>query len=354
MIVCFFGPYVMEQMNSLLKKKLELQNIDVVECKEEIGNRLVSLIPAYVKLFFRHRKLDYDVMIIPRWRGSLAIPLAKIICRKPIVFYSYASQYDILVTDRKLFKSNSLRAKLVRWWYKFSLKYSNVIIKESDADIKYNTEHFNTSKTKFQRLFISADESMFPACEFHIPKNSFTVLYFGTFVPLHGVENIIEAAKILSENNEIVFKICGESEEKKEFENLAKKYDLKNVEFLGFVKQQVLLEEIKESDVCLGIFGNENRSSRVVTNKIYQILCSQKPLITMNSEAVKEIGLNNKENCILIEKNNPEKLADAIMLLKNNLELSKKIAESGRTLFVERLSLEKTSIQLREILQKLV
>jgi len=32
----------------------------------------------------------------------------------------------------------------------------------------------------------------------------------------------------------------------------------------------------------------------------------------------------------------------------------KKIAESGRTLFIEKLSLKKTSIQLQEILQKLV
>jgi len=354
MKVCFFGPYVMEHMNSLLKKKLELQDIDVVECKEEIGNNIVSLIPAYVKLSLRHRKLDYDIMIIPRWRGSLAFPLAKIICRKPIVFYSYASQYDILVTDRKSYKPNSFKAKLIHWWYKSSLKYSDVIIKESNADIKFNAKHFNINKTKFQRLFISADESMFPVCEFHMPKNSFTVLYFGSFVPLHGVENIIEAAKILSENTEIIFKICGDDQIRKSFENIAKNYGLKNVEFLGFVEHQVLLEKIKESDVCLGIFGNDERSSRVVTNKAYQILCSQKPLLTMDSEVIKEIGLIDKENCILIEKNNPKKLAEAIILLKNNPELRKKIAQSGRTLFIEKLSLEKTSIQLLEILQKLV
>ena len=154
MKVCFFGPYVQEHMNSLLKKKLELQDIDIVECKEEIGNNIVALIPAYVKLFLRHRKLDYDIMIIPRWRGSLAFPLAKIICRKPIVFYSYASQYDILVTDRKSYKPNSFKAKLIHWWYKFCLKYSDVIIKESNVDMKFNAKYFNINETKFQRLFI--------------------------------------------------------------------------------------------------------------------------------------------------------------------------------------------------------
>ena len=74
----------------------------------------------------------------------------------------------------------------------------------------------------------------------------------------------------------------------------------------------------------------------------------------MDSEVIKEIGLIDKENCILIEKNNAKKLAEAIILLKNNPELRKKIAQSGRTLFIEKLSLEKTSMQLLEILQRLV
>jgi len=67
MKVCFFGPYNMEFMNSLLKKKLELQGIEILECQEEVHNNFLKLIPAYVKLFFKHWKLKYDVVIIPRW-----------------------------------------------------------------------------------------------------------------------------------------------------------------------------------------------------------------------------------------------------------------------------------------------
>jgi len=36
MKVCLFGSYVKDPMNELLKKKLELQNVKVVECNEEI------------------------------------------------------------------------------------------------------------------------------------------------------------------------------------------------------------------------------------------------------------------------------------------------------------------------------
>ena len=350
MKVCLFGPYVMAQMNLVFKKRLELQGIEIVECQEEIHNKLISIIPAYVKLFFKHRKLDYDIMIIPRWRGGLAIPLAKIISRKPIVYFVYSSQYDILFTDRQTFKPNSFMGKFITLWYKWSMKFSNIIIKESNADIEYNSKQFGIDKKKFRRLFLSADEDLFPACSFKAPEEVFVILYFGTFIPLHGTEVIIESAKILSENRDIIFKFIGDDPQKKLIENLAKKYNLKNVKFLGFVDQETLANNIKKSDVCLGIFGDVDRAYRVITNKVYQILCSQKPLITMESEVIREIDLVNEKNCILIPANNPKKLAEAIIFLKNNPEIRKKISESGRSLYLERLSMKKTSKELFEIL----
>jgi len=353
MKVCLFGPYVMAEMNLVFKKRLELQGIKIVECQEEIHNKLISIIPAYVKLFLKHRKLDYDIMIIPRWRGGLALPLAKIISRKPIVYFVYASPYDILITDRQTFKPNSFMGKFIRFWYKWSMKSSNIIIKESIADIEYNVKQFGIDKKKFRRLFLSADQDLFPACSFKEPEEIFTVLYFGTFNPLHGTEVIIESAKILSENMDIIFKFVGGGPRKRLIENLAKKYNLKNVKFLGFVDQETLANNINKSDVCLGIFGDNDRAYRVITNKVYQILCSQKLLITIESEAIREIGLENEKNCILIPANDPSKLADAIIFLKNNTELRKKISESGRSLYLERLSMEKTSKELVNILNNI-
>ena len=123
--------------------------------------------------------------------------------------------------------------------------------------------------------------------------------------------------------------------------------------FLGHVDDNILMENINESDVCLGIFGSSLRAERVATNKVYQILCSQKPLITMDSEAVRELGLENEKNSLLISRNDPRKLADAILYLKNSTETRKRIAQAGRELYLERLSMEKTSKEIIHILQTL-
>lgn len=337
----------------MLKKRLELQGVDVIECKYEIQNSILSLITAYIKLMWKHRKLDYDIIIIPRWRGGLALPLAKILSRKPLVYWAFASPYDIFISDRKMFKPNSLQAKFITFWYKWCLKLSDIVIKESFIDIDYNSDKFNIDKKKFRRIFLSADETLFQPCNFKNSQTGFTVLYFGSFVPLHGVDVIINASKLLSHQKEIKFRLCGDGQTKKEMEKLVKRYNLKNVEFLGHVDDNILMENIYESDVCLGIFGSSTRAERVATNKVYQILCSQKPLITMDSEAARELGLENEKNSLLISRNDPRKLADSILYLKNKTETRKQIAQAGRELYLERFSMEKTSKEIIHLLQTL-
>jgi len=128
---------------------------------------------------------------------------------------------------------------------------------------------------------------------------------------------------------------------------------LNNVKFLGWVSFEELQKNIMQSDVCLGIFGDASKASYGVTNKNYQILCSQKPLITRESPAMKEINAENEKNCMLVPPNDPQKLAEAILFLKNNVEKRKEIALAGRKLFVDHLSMNETSKHLVKHLNEL-
>ncbi len=353
MKVCLFGTYLPGLMISILKKRLELQNIQVLECSEDVHKNFFSIVAAYVKLAKKHKKLNYDIMIIPLWRGAIAMPLAKLITRKPILWYANASAYDGLVNDRKTFKPNSIQAKFIILFEKLNARLSDMIIKESFADIDYFLEKFGGNKKKFRRLYLSADDKLFPPCLFKDSQESFKVLYFGKFIPFHGIEIIIEAAKILSNNNDIIFNFCGEGQTKKEMEDLVAKYKLKNVNFLGYIPHESLLKTIKESDVCLGVFGNTGKETRMITNKIYNVICSQKPLITIDTKAIHEIDLENEKNCILIPRD-PKKLSEAILFLKNNSNKRKEISKEGRKLFANKLSIEVTSKDLVNNLEELI
>ena len=86
--VCLFGSYVKRTNGipsgnggELIEKILRKQNIDVIHCHYDI-NSILTFFKGYVKLFFKHRKIKYDIIVIP-WKGILTLPLVKIIHRKP-------------------------------------------------------------------------------------------------------------------------------------------------------------------------------------------------------------------------------------------------------------------------------
>jgi glycosyltransferase involved in cell wall biosynthesis len=355
---CFFGTYVKESYGIpsgnggvLLKKILEKQNAQVIEC-HHTGKKLSGLIAAYFSLLKQHSKIQYDLMIIP-WRGVLSLPLAKLIHRKPIIYFPAFSIYDTLVNDRKKIKENSLKAKFVHYVDKKACQWSDKIILESTEEINYFVKEFGIPKKKFAQLPLAADESLFKPQPEKKDEAKFIVLFFGSFIPLHGLETVVDAAKILSEDSKIEFKICGDGQTKDEVKGRIKDHGINNIELLGIVSKEDLLLHIKTSDVCLGIFGNTQKAQKVVTNKVFQILASQKPLITMESPASNEAHLVDKVNCLLVPPSNPEKLAEAILFLKDNPMISKQISKSGFETYKNHLSMDQVGKKMMGLSENL-
>ena len=352
MRVCFFGSYVKDSFGipsgnggTLLKKILESQKVQVMECHQPIKN-VTSFLSAYIKLFFQHRKIEYDVMMIP-WRGVLTLPLAKLVHKKPIIYIPAFSIYDTLVNDRKKIAKNSLKAKFVHFVDKTACNWSDMIIVESSEEIKYFEKEFGLAKKKFRQYPLAADESIFyPQASMKNPNEKFIVLFFGSFIPLHGIETIVKSAKILRKSDDIIFRICGEGQTKIEVKKLIKENNLNNVKLLGFVSKETLIENIHSSDICLGIFGKTEKAKKVVTNKVFQILASKKPLITMESPASLEAHLEDKVNCILVPPSSPEKLAESILFLKNDPTKRYQLGAAGYDTYLKHLSIDSVGKKL--------
>ena len=172
MKICLFGTYETNQMNLQLKKKLELQKIDYVECQEN-GSNIRSIIASYAKLWKRHRKLNYDIMILPLWRSLFSLPLAKLISKGPIVYYGYMPIYDTLVNDRKWLSPHSIKAKIILLAEKLCWKFSDIVIKESYAEIEFCSKNFGLDKEKSRRVLISTDDSNVYSCIFKKPEEFF-------------------------------------------------------------------------------------------------------------------------------------------------------------------------------------
>ena len=108
MKVCYFGIYDSNYpRNRILIDGLRENGAEVIEC-----NSRASGLKKFFELYKKHRALqgNYDVMVVG-YMGHLVVPLARLICRKRIVFDAFLSMYDSMVSDRGVCSPHSIRAR---------------------------------------------------------------------------------------------------------------------------------------------------------------------------------------------------------------------------------------------------
>jgi len=309
---------------------------------------------AYLILLIRYLRLnfDYDVMIVG-YPGHLDIILAKILTffrQKPLVFNPLISLYDSIVYDRSLIRPSSATARLILVWEKFIYHKSDFIILDTNIHIDYFVHQFNLPYSKFQRIFVGAEDIFFKQNLVKKKNRKFKVLFFGKFIPLHGIEYILNAAKKLENNRDIAFEIIGSGQLSKKIKQKAKKDEIKNINFIEWIPYKKLPKFIAQADICLGIFGQSNKAQRVIPNKVFQSVALGKLVITENSPAILE-AFNDEENIILCNKGDSSLLAQKIIRLKKYNKLRNKIGWNAYNLFKNKFTTDQIGFEVKNFLE---
>ncbi len=387
MKICYFGTYEKNYpLNNIIIKGLKKNGVEVKEChialwekhKNKHGDflKLFSLIKLSVNLAVAYLKLGHKFLkecrnintVIVGYIGQLDIFWLKFLIlfrkNKPkIIFIPLVSLYDTAVIDRGLSGKKNIFAKLLFYLDKYSFKVADLIILDTNEHIKYICNLFNLDKNKFKRVWVGADEDVFyskcsspdkgknypPPDKGGLGGGKFTVLFFGKYIPLHGLEYIIKAAKLLENEKDIRFRMIGNGQLYDKITKLSKDLDLKNIDFIEWIEYNKLVNEINKADAILGIFGGTEKSLRVIPNKVFQAIACKKAAITGDSLAIKEL-FTNRKNILLCENKNEESLKNAILELRDDNRLREKIAEGGYRVFGGGLSCEGIGRKIKEII----
>jgi len=157
------------------------------------------------------------------------------------------------------------------------------------------------------------------------------------YLPLHGVETILNAAKIV-EALPINFYLIGTGPLLKQIKTQAEELALQNLTFQPPLSVERLASEIAKADISLGgHFGTSAKADRVVPGKIYQMLAMGSPIIATNTAANQSL-LSHGKNAFLIPRKDANALADAIITLHHDPILRRKIADGGRQLYAAEAS----------------
>lgn len=329
----------------ILYKGLKSQKVEVKKCLPRKRNK-------YKILIKRLLKKDFDIIVATGKICFLICWLFKPFHRKKIVFDFVITDYDTLVRSRKKVKKDTIRAKLIWLSDKIALKLSDKVMGECNEFNEQVAKEYDIKKEKFSDVVLGADEDIFYPRKKKKSKK-FTIYYHGTFIPHHGLEYVVEAAKLLKKEKQIMFKFIGEGQTYNEMKELSGKYKLKNVEFLGFQKITNVPKMLAEADLCLGIFKNSIKAKRHVTHKIFEVLAIKKPLLTGNSPATTRI-LNHLEHCYFCKLGDAKSLAKGILYLKKNPKKRKKIAEQGYKKHLEEFTYKKIGLRMKEILEDIL
>lgn len=334
MRVVYFGSYNQAHpRNRILIDGLRQNGVEVVEIHQR-----GSYISKSWKLFWNawQERGEYDFMIVG-FPGFTIMPLARLVATAPLVFDAFLSYYDSNVFDRRICKPGSMRAGYYFFLDRLSCRLADVILLDTNEHIKYFVEKFGVKREKFRRIFIGAHDKIFkPSAQLPATSHQLQVLFWGWIIPLHGVEYILEAAKIL-QGQSIEFLFIGGGADKGQMMQQAAALGLGNVKFLPAVPAEALKDFIREADVCLGIFGNTQKTRRVIPNKLYEALASKKPAITADTPAARE-ALIDRQHCLFCRVADGQDLAKKILELKNDPALQQRLAENGYKLYQEKFT----------------
>jgi glycosyltransferase involved in cell wall biosynthesis len=176
----------------------------------------------------------------------------------------------------------------------------------------------------------------FPVKEDIIEKYKGKILlsYLGNTGARRGTKTIIEAARLLRNEDDFHFIIIGESREQAELQRLINEYDLSNVELPGYIPFGEAVSYIKASSAGLCPFLRNIHHDTTYANKMFQYMAFGKAIIA--SDCPSQENIIRKENCGLIFRaGDPEELANCATRIKDE-QLRNELGENGRKAVLER------------------
>lgn len=153
-----------------------------------------------------------------------------------------------------------------------------------------------------------------------------------TYVGAHGVANhliqLLEAAKLFNEDEDVVFMLVGDGMEKPMLKEKAAEWGLKNVVFVDSVPKSQIADYLHASDVCTAVLKRIDTFKTVYPNKVFDYMSVARPVL-VGIDGVARKLIEDAGAGMYVEPENPEQYAAAVRKLKSDADLRRKCGESG-------------------------
>jgi glycosyltransferase involved in cell wall biosynthesis len=365
MTACLFGTFVRgHSANRLLGRALAGAGLEVVECHEPLweethdkGRRYFAAaslarlgarwVGAARRLARRWRRLGGSPpLVVVGFGGQLDVLLAHRVCRPRagLVFAPLVSLTETLVEDRGVFGAATLAGRAVAALDRATFRRADLLLADTAAHADYLVD-LGAPRERVGVWHLGVEPEFLPARPAAV-ADARRVLFYGRYLPLHGIDTIVAAAARLGRRAEVV--LVGSGPERSRIEAAARAAGAPVV-FRDDVPLAQLPAELAAAAVVLGVFGSGRKAAMVVPNKVWQAAAAGRPLVTRDGPALREV-LEPETHCVACPAGDPVALAAAITRLLDDPELAARLGRAARARVLERFAPERQAARLRALL----
>lgn len=358
MRAAFFGTYNRgHTANRIAQAAVRAAGFDVVEYHEPLWEKtrdkhasyfapasLARLALAWAGAAWRlaraWRRAGGAPVAVVGFNGQLDVLLLRLLCLRGgprIVFAPLVSLTETLVEDRRVYREGSPAARLLRAIDRATCRAADVVVVDTEEHRRWFERELGIEPSRLLVCHLGADPAAFldppppgnsPRETGPVPVSPTTpappsgadgrleVLWFGQYLPLHGLDVIVDAVGRLATRGDLRsrlrFTFLGTGEERWRVER-SLRATRADVHFQDWVPYEELAARIAAADVVLGIFGSSQKARMVVPNKVYEAAAVGAAIVTADTPAIREVFEDGRE--VVLCRADGLALADAIEAL---------------------------------------
>lgn len=188
----------------------------------------------------------------------------------------------------------------------------------------------NWSPTHFQSI------SSPVRCDLGSP---FVALYSGNMGSWHDIDMIVEAAKLLADDQRIRIRMVGGGKRRAAAEARSLELGLSNISWSDFVPLEKLGELLASCDVAI-VSQRDGLTGIAVPCKLYGILAAGRPVLAAAPANCETAMVIREESCgMVVDPHDPVELAKALRLLADDPADCRRMADRARAAYEAKYSL---------------
>lgn len=302
--------------NARVRRYLEsLERVEVsTALRSRSGGRLRRALADFRALWCGAR--HSDVVLLSEFRLTHA-PLVKAVAAfvgARTVVDGFVGLHETAVGDWGRLAPGSLRARRLALHDRLAVRSANLYL--IDTEVRAETIRRAHPGAAVLALPVGA-----PSWAAHRPRSTEVdgtrpvhFLYYGNYIPLHGLDLVIDAFSALDPTVDFRVTFLGDGGLRSRIEARVSASEwASRATFVDSVPEAELADHIASADVVLGVFGDSEKARTVLANKVWQGLASGRVVVTQAGSALDDLPAEARALTVASAPGDAEALAAALL-----------------------------------------